>query len=497
MAQQMSPRKGARRALRRTTQGMAVLGGVVLLASSFVSTPATAQTVEELKAQIAALGQRVDELETSKVATPVIAPAQAVTAGDFAGSIKIPGTNTSFKVGGYVKLDFFWTDTTGLPANSGIFGGTTVPVDGTVAAERGPDTRLTVYQTRFRIQTRTPSDFGQVRTYIETDFRGDSSSVATSDPTNSRELRLRHAYGTIGNLKTGQTWDNFLILAALADTVDFNGPRGSAGCGCARTPQVTYTVPFTGGSLLFSVQENAASGGSVADPSGTLAPGINEIPDFVARINLSGEWGTASLAGLVHTIDTDAGDVAGVPEDDEVGWGINLGGRINTFGKDSISASVAYLDGAGATYSATGSSGPLADALFNPATGSIENTEAFMFQVNYEHWWADNLYSILAYGRQDNDTDSGAALAQDAALGLAPGSVLAPFVEETQSVHVNLQWIPVPRVTFGIEYQYNDVETEGDPDGPIAFGASCPVSPGCVEDDGDNHRVQLMAKYSF
>ena len=115
MAQDMTPDRGAGSALHgRSLQGMAVLGGAVLLGSTFLSTPVTAQTVDELKAQIAELSQRVDELEVQSVATPVIAPAQAVTAGDFPGSITLPGTNTSFKVGGYVKMDMHWTSVQGM-----------------------------------------------------------------------------------------------------------------------------------------------------------------------------------------------------------------------------------------------------------------------------------------------------------------------------------------------------------------------------------------------
>ncbi len=41
-----------------------------------------------------------------------IAPAQEVTAGSFPGSIKLPGTNTSFKGSGYVKADIHWTSGT-------------------------------------------------------------------------------------------------------------------------------------------------------------------------------------------------------------------------------------------------------------------------------------------------------------------------------------------------------------------------------------------------
>ena len=66
----------------RRVRNMAALGGAVLLGSTFLTAPASAQSVDELRAQIDALQQRLDQIETQQVATPVIAPAQAVTAGD-------------------------------------------------------------------------------------------------------------------------------------------------------------------------------------------------------------------------------------------------------------------------------------------------------------------------------------------------------------------------------------------------------------------------------
>jgi hypothetical protein len=38
----------------------------------------------------------------------VAAPAQAVTGGDHPGSFKLPGSNTSMKIGGYTKGDLYY-----------------------------------------------------------------------------------------------------------------------------------------------------------------------------------------------------------------------------------------------------------------------------------------------------------------------------------------------------------------------------------------------------
>jgi hypothetical protein len=137
------------------------------------SAPLSAQTLAELEAELAALRQQVGELEGRKVAARPIAPAQAVTAGSFWGTIKLPGTNTSFKVGGYAKADIHWTGVQGL---GDTFSTISIPLSGSAQDASDGTTRLLARQSRFNIQTRTPSDFGEIKTYIEGDFEGGGGS---------------------------------------------------------------------------------------------------------------------------------------------------------------------------------------------------------------------------------------------------------------------------------------------------------------------------------
>ncbi|MDH3769952.1 MAG: hypothetical protein OET79_03055, partial [Nitrospirota bacterium] len=84
--------------------------------------------IEELKAQIQALQERVEQLEAQpeeprpssipsvstipdarkpqNVQEADEATALPLTLGDFPGSYKVPGSDISVKLGGYVKLDF-------------------------------------------------------------------------------------------------------------------------------------------------------------------------------------------------------------------------------------------------------------------------------------------------------------------------------------------------------------------------------------------------------
>jgi outer membrane murein-binding lipoprotein Lpp len=476
-------------------QGMAILGGAVLLSSTFLSSAVSAQSVDELRAQIEELTQKVEQIQVQRVATPVIAPAQAVTAGDFPGSIKLPGTNTSFKVGGYVKFDMHYTTQQGIGDS---YGAAAIAVPGqnpvTLAytnpaqvaqAQSDGHTRLHARQTRFNIQTRTPSDFGQVRTYIEGDFEGGGGNEVVS---NSSGLRLRHAYGTLGNLLVGQTWGNFMILGALADTVDFAGP---AGVWFSRQAQIRYTVPFGGGWKVEGSIENPQAAVIAGVPFGAasfsgVGSGDDTVPDFVAKVTYGGSWGFLSLGAKVgvydvNTLATNPAGSAFILDDEEVFFAIHGGGRINTWGKDSIGFTASYNDGGGRTLVPFGT--PSAYVEINAATGvpDIETIEWIGFNAHYEHWWADNLYSVAAYGITDIDYPN----------QVAPAGTIRPsfigFTETVQSVHVNLQWIPVPRVTLAIEYilGIEDIRLSN------AFAAAG------ADDDGTIQRVQLGAKFAF
>ena len=474
MAQDMSPRKGARALHGRSLQGMAVLGGAVLLGSTFLSTPVTAQTVEELKVQISELSQRVDELQNQNVVTPMIAPAQAVTAGSFPGSIKLPGTNTSFKVSGYVKADIHWTTVQGLGDSFFAF---SIPADGTAQDASDGHTRILARQTRFWIDTRTPSDFGQIRTMIQGDFFGGGGNETLS---NSSGFRLRHAFGTIGNFMAGQTWSNFMILGALSDTVDFAGP---AGVWFARQAQIRYTIPFEGGWKVELSAENPQATVIRGVPFGAASfSGVgsndDQIPDFTGKVTFGGSWGFASLAALlgaydVNTLLTPVCVGCAVLDDTEFFWAIHAGTRINTWGKDSVAGTVSYSEGGTRILYPFVLASAYVDMRV-PGSPDIETIPWLGGNVSYEHWWADNLYSTAAFGITHVDYPTRPH----------PGVSFAGQGETEITVHANLQWQPASRVTLGIEYIFGHNSFWGTP-------------AGATDDDGNDHRVHAMAKWAF
>jgi hypothetical protein len=70
---------------------------------------ARADPVQELKAQVDLLVQKIADLEqkqrAAESAPPAAPPPNAVTAGATKGPFKLPGSDTSVTLGGYAKLD--------------------------------------------------------------------------------------------------------------------------------------------------------------------------------------------------------------------------------------------------------------------------------------------------------------------------------------------------------------------------------------------------------
>ncbi|MCY3824263.1 MAG: DcaP family trimeric outer membrane transporter, partial [Nitrospinae bacterium] len=212
--------------------GLALLGCVTALA--LFAAPAAGGEIDDLKAQIKALMKRLEALEAREkkmkadmMAAQEAAQKKAVATGDFPGSWKMPGTNTSVSFSGYVKLDAiydfdkdFGDSFFGYDYGGGASG---IPLDGEKTQQKSS---LHARQTRLRFDSLTPTKMGGLKTRIETDFYYGSN-----------RLRMRHAYASLGPMLAGQTWSILGDENTYADTVDFEGPVGVVS---ARIPQIRY-----------------------------------------------------------------------------------------------------------------------------------------------------------------------------------------------------------------------------------------------------------------
>lgn len=458
-----------------------------MLASS-----AGAGPLDDLRQELAGLRAQVDRAEArqrAQLATAVIAPAaDNPQLGRFRRSYTIPGTKTSLSIRGRVKLDALYTTEAGLGDTFGLF---TAPAPGTAAEFTNGQTRLHVRETRFTIRTLTPTDVGRLETYVEGDFFG---FLGTETNTNSNNFRLRQAYATIGNFLFGQTWGNMVIPGSYANTVDFGGTQG---VWFSRSAQIRYAHVFNENWIGEISVENPSSvfPASLASP---FSPGLfkvdlsagvgsneDRIPDFVAKLTYNADWGSLSLAGLfgVHDINTISVPAPGssmVLKDLLPMWALQLGGRVQTWGRDSIGFSISYNEGAGRTL--TAHIGPTTyvniDAAGEP---SLKTISSMGLAIHYEHWWRPDLYSVIAYGTTQIDYPS----------DRIPAGILRPtFIglpERKDSFHVNLQWVPVAGVGVGIEYIL----------GYVDFKIGDALANAGVDDDNTFQRVVFSVGFSF
>ncbi|NOQ45391.1 MAG: hypothetical protein GQ559_01750 [Desulfobulbaceae bacterium] len=335
---------------------------------------------------------------------------------------------------GYAKLDALWSDVTGAGDIDLWVPG--IPV-GAASDESASDFRMHAKQSRFGLKTSTPTAWGKLNTVLEMDFYGQGGNQNMS---NSSTLRVRKAYGELGNLRAGQDWSTFLLFTAFPETVDFAGPTGAV---FDRQPLVRWTQPFEGGSWQIAL-ENPESTFSSLDEAAPGSGNGEYMPDIVARVNLDTGFGNYAVAGLVRQLIVDSG----VYDDESWVAGVTLSGSFSTFGKDTLGFNLNYGNGLG-RYMMLG----YKDAYINPETNKIETFDQFSGYINYRHFWMENLRSTIcySYGGADNDTQYSGDFAND----------------NLQSMHANLIWSPIPRVNFGVEYIWASREQEDGQDGDL------------------------------
>ncbi len=375
---------------------------------------------------------------------------QAVTSGATKGSFKLPGSNTSVTLGGYVKFDAIYSDRSAGAGSTGDqeYEAGAVPVGPTAGDNERDQVKFHARQSRFFAKTSTPSPYGDVTTYIEFDLFGANGNESIS---NSHGLRVRHAYGSMGGLLAGQTWTNLFDVAAYPDMVDFGGPAGVI---FARQPQLRWTQAFSGGQWSVAL-ENPETVASL--PSGTsFRADDDRLPDLTAMLKFDTAWGKFALAGLARQIRVDsAADPASRGE--KTGSAFGFSAVIPALGADDLRV-FAYAGNGIGRYTA----GFFTDALLD-SRSNIVLPDQFLATAAYRHFWSPSLRSTLAVSSVRSDNPLGTA-----------GSVN----KTATSAHLNLIWSPIPQTNFGLELIRATRETQNGQTGEL-------------------NRVQLAAQYSF
>jgi len=518
-------------------------------AFALMAGPALAGQADDLQSQIDSLQARLDQLEKQKASvetTQVAAPADAVIGGDFPGSWKLPGSDTSMAIHGYIKADFMYDFDQWL---GDTFANTAIAGNHTANTHQGGYFHFDARQTRFNIETRTPTDWGQLKTFLEMDFYGTNATrgdnIQSGGGNTSNVIRMRHAYGMLGPVLAGQTWSNFDDVDDLPEQLDFNGGQGEA---AGRQTQLRYVAPLGKWTLSASIEnyqprisgfsspglvpfaapigaigfagfaagtpvgyQGFATCGGLTTSGGAVGNCTNPMPDITGRVQYADTWGHVSLSGVLRDFNYQDGGNAGNSSaagsaignkvghsNSTIGGGVLLGTNIaigqwfgGPFAKDYIglNGSWGYGD---ERYFDTGAVTPGLDAAAVATNGpggtysvSIKTIEHTTGNAWYQHWWTDNVRTNLVYGIGFWDY-SGIPHAVDS------GAVGTSQLKKVQTAYVNLIWSPVKSVNIGLEFMYGGLEKRG------LGGAIGPCgSSQCGGNEGDAKRLMASLQYVF
>ena len=441
--------------------------------------------------------------------------------GSFPRSFLIPGTDTSIRVGGSITLNAMYffnggnpnqtTNTTTNFGNNGAINsaplhvhvaaiGAAVTKAGNPARSRGASiTFISPQQSKVNFETRTPTAWGEARTFMEFDWANGNQFVPGNNAglsTDNLVPRLRFAYATLGGLLGGQANSNFNDPDASTESINFGGMVGDPGV--TRIPQVRYTMPLAPwgfpGALSVSAESPETdgwtpAGGVMASDATSQNPALTTctvagagaatcalgavfnpfkrpVPDFTAAWYIPQPWGHMDFS-LVARPDLQIKDGAFVDRS-FTGYGVHFGGDVKPgwFGwsKDHITWQFEWGDGIGRYLGGNTSEFALvtnypAAAIATKAAANnlrARTTVSWGGNTGYQHWWTPTLRSNANFGIMHHDINNlgGAFGFVCAGANKFSGGGGCGTNKELITTDVNLIWNPVPFGDIGIEYFY-------------------------------------------
>jgi len=313
------------------------------------------------------LNVRLAKVEAATQKSPELPP-DVVSAGDFPGSIRIPGSDAAIKFGARIRtavvltLDPLGTDDRFL-TNS-------IPVGVVSTSGDAKRTNISARASRFNVEFRTPGGAEEVRAFIEGDFAGSSTTNA---------FRLRHAYAQYRGFIVGQTWSTFSDPWVGLEDLDFEGVSSE---NIIRQPQLRY---------WWTNQKANRVAVAIETPSVSITggQGVNLVPDMIARLyhELKHD-GHLQVAGVLRQIrgQTSSGEVRS-----QASGGGSVSGVIKVPIQqltDRIMFQVNGGIGIARYINDLQSLGGM-DAAFDTTRNTLQAIPALGWYVGYEHSWKE------------------------------------------------------------------------------------------------------------
>lgn len=397
-----------------------------------------------------------------------------------AGFFYIPGSDTCLNIGGFVRFEASVAES----------------FDGTDGDTFKDDNNSFGTRTRARLwfDARTETEYGTLRTYIRLQFQRESGgsggfASTNADATGDDQL-FDKAFIQFAGLTAGVT-DSFWDFKPYAT---FYNPFVSD-----RTlPLVAYTLePVKGFSASVALEDSTQRRRTSNDPLNlggfpvnTNTPnfyGKNELPDLVANLRVKQGWGEVQLSGFLRQLTANE-DRFGGGVDDELGWGVMGGAKINldSIAKgDYIWGSAAYAEGGLSYVGLTdqnfgiGGTGRIYELNqrndFNVVNGKIELSKASAFNLGLLHYWSPKWRSALqgSYIKVDYD-----------------GNVNPSRDWDAFTVGGNIIWSPVKKLDIGLEVVYANTDYGNNVDVSSAQGRQKPK-----KDDAFTGRFRIQRDF--
>lgn len=366
---------------------------------------------------------------------------KVVTRGIVPGSFLVPGTNTSFRLRGFVRLAALYDfDPIGVPD---AFVTNSIPIP----QEEGQNVNFSARISRFAIESWTPTDFcdWNVHTFIEGDFFNGPGQAAGGG---GNPFRLRHAFFDFGYFRFGQQNSVFMDGTNWPSLVDFQGPNSWIN---QRQPSARMTLPIRDGIYWATSVERPFSDIT----TNGLGTNVQDVPDVATHLRFESYVGHLQAATVLRGIgyQETAGDTTrqmGVGVSGSAvfhPWAILMGTNPVTdpcpsgLTRSRILLMTAWGPGVGRYVNDLAGQG--FDGQVDPITGDFDLVESFGWNASYEHWFNEHWLTNYTIGNVnvDNNADQPAGT-----------------YDNTTYVAASLWWIPVTRMSFGMEYMWGERE---------------------------------------
>jgi hypothetical protein len=352
---------------------------------------------------------------------------------------------------------------------------------------------------RIGVKSSMDTDMGKVTGVVEVDAGGRAAAFAASSAiggeSSAAVIRLRQAYVSVGNLLVGRTWGGLVTDFSWAPNVwDPEGPYGySVVFGDPRMPQVRYTVPIGANKFVISAEQVSGVRAGIAGEASTSLPRL--VPAFYMDLGMAKVQVVAAMTSFRYNESGAlAGICAGPPVNDCDGNGKTTDDLTTSGTAFGVNASVNVGDAGNFKFHfLTGGAGNQINAITILASGtsyynsaaagakpSLSATSGTDILLGYNHKLAGGANITFAYGSVALADAKAAYLgaANITASKAAATTALASARDSGTSMSLNYEWPVATGLKMVVEYDtktihYMDIAaTEKN----NSYGAAAPKS---------------------